>query len=192
MFPRTMADFERSVRNDVSVLVVRGSLDAQSAATLKPEVVAIGDSGTKKVLVDLEGLSLIDSSGVGVLISLFKRVRGNGGQVCFSGVKAQPKEVFRLLRLDRSLDICSTVEDALKKLSKKNLHVKNQVPSLPTPQPLTRRLRTCGQRRTCWPMPTVSGWCTCTTPSRTRSTSTSLWYVLPHVLAEQAGLHPGG
>lgn len=111
-----MADFERTERDGVQILVVRGSLDALSASDLKTEVVALGDSGVKKVLVDLDKLTLIDSSGVGVLISLFKRVRGQGGQVCFSGVKAQPKEVFRLLRLDRSLDICATVDDALKKL----------------------------------------------------------------------------
>ena len=59
-----MADFERSERGDVTLLAVRGSLDAKTAAELKPEVVAIGDSGTKKVVVDLAGLTLIDSSGV--------------------------------------------------------------------------------------------------------------------------------
>ena len=111
-----MADFERSDRNGVSLLIVRGDLDAKSASELKPEIVKIGDSNAKKVVVDLDQLTLIDSSGVGVLISLFKRVRSGGGQVCFAGVQAQPKEVFRLLRLDRSLDICATVEDALKKL----------------------------------------------------------------------------
>lgn len=111
-----MADWKRSEQDGVQLLVVRGSLDALSASDLKTEVVALGDSGAKKVLVDLDGLTLIDSSGVGVLISLFKRIRGAGGQVCFAGVKAQPKEVFRLLRLDRSLDICTTVDDAMKKL----------------------------------------------------------------------------
>jgi len=113
-----MADFERSERGDVTLLAVRGSLDAKTAAELKPEVVSIGDSGTKKVLVDLSGLTLIDSSGVGVLISLFKRLRAAGGQVCFACVQAQPKEVFRLLRLDRSLDLCVTVDEALDKLGK--------------------------------------------------------------------------
>ena len=111
-----MADWKRSEQDGVQLLAVRGSLDALSAGDLKTEIVALGDSGAKKVLVDLDGLTLIDSSGVGVLISLFKRVRGGGGQVCFAGVKAQPKEVFRLLRLDRSLDICATVDDAMKKL----------------------------------------------------------------------------
>ena len=111
-----MADFERSARGDITLLTVRGSLDAKSAGELKPEVVSIGDAGAKKVIVDLDKLQLIDSSGVGVLISLFKRIRSAGGQVCFAGVKAQPKEVFRLLRLDRSLDICGTVDEAMTKL----------------------------------------------------------------------------
>jgi anti-sigma B factor antagonist len=111
-----MADFTTSANGDTTVLAVRGSLDAKTAAELKPEVVKVGDSGTKKVVVDLTGLTLIDSSGVGVLISLFKRLRAIGGQVCFAGVQAQPKEVFRLLRLDRSLDLCTTVDEALRKL----------------------------------------------------------------------------
>jgi anti-sigma B factor antagonist len=115
-----MADFETSVRGDVTLLCVRGSLDAQSAGTLKPEVVVIGDSGTKKVVVDLSNLGLIDSSGVGVLISLFKRLRAIGGQVCFAGVHAQPREVFRLLRLDRSLDLVPTVDEALGRLANPN------------------------------------------------------------------------
>jgi anti-sigma B factor antagonist len=111
-----MTDFERSERGGVTLLAVRGSLDAQSATRLKPEVVAIGDSGTKKVVVDLSELTLLDSSGVGVLISLFKRVRALGGQVLYAGVKSQPKEVFRLLRLDRSLDVSATVDEAIGKL----------------------------------------------------------------------------
>ncbi len=112
-----MADFDRSERGDVSVLSVRASLDAHTAAELKPIVIALADSGVRKVVVNLEQLKLIDSSGVGVLISLFKRVRAAGGQVCFAGVKAQPKEVFRLLRLDRSLDICDSVDEAIAKLN---------------------------------------------------------------------------
>jgi anti-sigma B factor antagonist len=45
-------------------------------------------------------LRLIDSSGVGVLVSLYKRVRANGGDVRFAGVTAQPLVIFKLLRLD--------------------------------------------------------------------------------------------
>jgi anti-sigma B factor antagonist len=57
------------------------------------------------VIVDLSELRLIDSSGVGVMVSLYKRVRANGGEVKFVGVTAQPLVIFKLLRLDRAFEL---------------------------------------------------------------------------------------
>jgi anti-sigma B factor antagonist len=111
-----MFSFERNEREGVTVLSLSGNLDAATAAGLKQEVIAIADAKPLKVAVDLAQLTLIDSTGVGVLISLFKRVRAIGGAVHFAGLVAQPKEIFRLLRLDRSLDLHPTLEDALAKL----------------------------------------------------------------------------
>lgn len=111
-----MFSFERNEREDVTVLALQGNLDAATAAGLKQEVIAIADAKKNKVAVDLAQLTLIDSTGVGVLISLFKRVRALGGAVHFAGLVAQPKEIFRLLRLDRSLDLHPTLDDALAKL----------------------------------------------------------------------------
>ena len=44
---------------------------------------------------------MVDSSGVGALVSLYKRVRGQGGEVVVIGLRDQPLAIFRLLRLDR-------------------------------------------------------------------------------------------
>ena len=44
---------------------------------------------------------MIDSSGVGALVSLYKRVRAQGGNVVIKGVRDQPLAIFRLLRLDK-------------------------------------------------------------------------------------------
>jgi anti-sigma B factor antagonist len=112
-----MFQFQRERRDSVTLLSLKGHLDAQSAAQLKPEVIAIADSKELKVIVDLAPLTLIDSTGVGVLISLFKRTRALGGQVFFAGLNGQPKEVFRLLRLDRSLDLYPSTAEALAKLT---------------------------------------------------------------------------
>lgn len=111
-----MFSFERNERDGITVLSLIGNLDAATAAGLKSEVVAIADAKKTKVAVDLAQLTLIDSTGVGVLISLFKRVRALGGNVHFAGLAAQPKEIFRLLRLDRSLDLHPTLDEALVKL----------------------------------------------------------------------------
>ena len=111
-----MFRFDRQEREGVLVVQLHGSLDAMTASSFKPEVVAIAEAGTLKVIVDLQRLQLVDSTGVGVLISLFKRTRAQDGQVYFAGLNGQVKEVFRLLRLDRSLDLVPTVDEALQKL----------------------------------------------------------------------------
>jgi anti-sigma B factor antagonist len=111
-----MFQFERTERDGVTVLTLTGNLDAATATGLKQEVVALSDAGKTRVAVDLSRLTLIDSTGVGVLISLFKRIRAQGGTVHFAGLTGQPKEIFRLLRLDRSLDLHPKLDDALAKL----------------------------------------------------------------------------
>ena len=111
-----MFQFESSERDGVTVLSLVGNLDAATSAGLKKEVVTLTDGGKNRVAVDMSKVTLIDSTGVGVLISLFKRARAAGGAVHFSGLTGQPKEIFRLLRLDRSLDLHATLDEALGKL----------------------------------------------------------------------------
>jgi anti-sigma B factor antagonist len=83
-----------------TLLHIRGELDALSAPELRPVLDKLVDERRPEVCVDLSELRLIDSSGVGALVSLYKRVRANGGSVRFTGVKAQPLVIFKLLRLD--------------------------------------------------------------------------------------------
>jgi anti-sigma B factor antagonist len=111
-----MFRFEKGAREGCTLLALEGSLDASTAQTLKPEVLAIEQAKQLKVVVDLSALTLIDSTGVGTLISLFKRLRALEGNVFFAGLSGQPKEIFRLLRLDRSLDLFSTVNEAFERI----------------------------------------------------------------------------
>jgi len=112
----TMFQFERTEREGVTVLALTGNLDAATAGGLKSEVIAVSDAKKTRVAVDLSKVRLIDSTGVGVLISLFKRTRALGGMVHFAGLNGQPKEIFRLLRLDRSLDLHPSLDEALAQL----------------------------------------------------------------------------
>src|SRR5436189_6313585 len=91
--------------SDRAVLRVRGELDALSCPELRPVLDALVDEKKQAVTVDLSELRLIDSSGVGALVSLYKRVRANGGEVRFVGVTAQPLVIFKLLRLDRAFEL---------------------------------------------------------------------------------------
>ncbi len=93
-------NFSRIDEGKNSTLRVRGELDALSAPELRPTIDELVESEQSEITVDLSGLRLVDSSGVGALVSLYKRVRARGGEVRFTGVTAQPLVIFKLLRLD--------------------------------------------------------------------------------------------
>ena len=95
--------FSRTDTGDVTVLRIEGALDAMSTPELRPVIDAIVSDKRVKVDVQLSGLRLIDSSGVGAIVSLYKRMRAQGGVVSVKGLRDQPLAIFRLLRLDRVL-----------------------------------------------------------------------------------------
>ena len=73
-----------------TVLRVAGELDALTSAELRPTVDALVHAEGRKMTVDLSELRLIDGSGVGALVSLYKSVRAGGGDLRFVGVAGQP------------------------------------------------------------------------------------------------------
>lgn len=92
---------ERLDQGERTTLVVRGELDALSAPELRPMVDQLVAQKCKDIVVDVSELDLIDSSGVAVLVSLYKRTRAHGGRMVVVGARNQPLAVFKLLRIDR-------------------------------------------------------------------------------------------
>lgn len=96
-------NFNLSTEQNESVLKIAGELDVVSTHDLKPVVGKITETRPSKVVVDLSHLRLIDSSGVGLIVSLFKTVRSYEGALAVVGVHDQPLEILKLLQLDRVL-----------------------------------------------------------------------------------------
>ncbi len=91
----------RTDSGDETLLKIDGTLDALTAPELRPVLDQLVTESRKSITVDLSHLRLIDSSGVGALVSLLKRVRGYGGEVRVAGVRDQPLAIFKLLQLHR-------------------------------------------------------------------------------------------
>ncbi len=102
---KTTMIFSKNVQDDATVLQIAGELDALTAPDLRPTVDEIAEEKPQKVILDLSALRLIDSSGVGAIVSLFKRIRAGGGQFQVIGVQGQPRSIFQVLRLDRVFHI---------------------------------------------------------------------------------------
>ena len=92
------------IRTDLagaSKLEIDGALDALTVPDIRPVLDALVNDGVRHVTVDIEKVSLIDSSGVGAIVSLFKRLKAEGGEMVLVGARDQPLAVLKLLRLDK-------------------------------------------------------------------------------------------
>ena len=113
-----MFDFTKRNEGNVVILSLNGQLDALTAGKLKPFLDEMIEDENVCVVYDLQQLSLIDSSGVGVIVSTFKRTRAKGGDTRIACIMGQPKEVFQVLNLNKYIDICDTVENAVEMFPK--------------------------------------------------------------------------
>ena len=98
-------NFTRNDENGETVLRIEGVLDAVTTPEIRPTVEALVVEKRTPITIDVSALRLIDSSGVGVIVSLFKRAKSYGGQVKIHGLRDQPLTIFKLLRLDRVFSI---------------------------------------------------------------------------------------
>lgn len=107
-------DIETTTRGDGSVAVIRldGRLNMVAAPRMKGAVERVVDDGSPRVVVDLSGVSFMDSSGLGALIGALKKARQAHGDLRIVGVNEQVATVLALTNLDRVLRPFESVEAA--------------------------------------------------------------------------------
>ena len=67
----------------------------------------------RNVVLDCDGIDFIDSSGLGVLIAVLKRVTEHGGDLKLARLPKKVRMVFEITRAYKIFQICDTVEEAL-------------------------------------------------------------------------------
>lgn len=87
---------EAAAQQDVWVVVVEGELDASSAARLRSAVEEGLNEGLSSVVLDLAGISFIDSSGLSALIHAYKEVEDREGALT---LRAPSASVIRVLEM---------------------------------------------------------------------------------------------
>ena len=105
-------------RESATVVEVAGELDLHGAPQLRAELArAIELSAPPRVIVDLNGVTFLDSTGVGVLVGALKRARELDGQLLFCNPQPRVCRVFEITGLVEALPLFFTREaafDALK------------------------------------------------------------------------------
>jgi anti-sigma B factor antagonist len=96
-----------------TVVEADGEIDLAAAPSLRERLIALINDGRQQLVVDLDGVSFLDSTGLGVLVGALKRVRTTGGELRLVVTAPRIRKVFEVTRLDLAFDICDSVTVAV-------------------------------------------------------------------------------
>jgi len=82
---------------------LQGDLDINSNKEFKEKVNSV--QGVKKITVNCENLSYIDSTGLGAFISIYKHIKEKGEKLVITGLKPHIKKIFLITDLDKVFEI---------------------------------------------------------------------------------------
>lgn len=108
---------------DVTLLELKGRLVfADGDSTLRSRVNALVDEGRLKIILDLKGITYIDSCGVGVLIAKFVSVRRKGGDVRLLTLSERSHHVMKISGLLTVFETFTSENDAVESFSAGRTH----------------------------------------------------------------------
>lgn len=97
----------------VAILEIDGQLIVGNRQELKTLVQEGLDRGERKFLIDCSRTGYIDSSGLGALVTLSKKVREANGDLRIAGLNEDLRALFELTKLDMLFHIAPSAEEAL-------------------------------------------------------------------------------
>ena len=97
--------YEIDSEGGVTVVTVEGELVVGNRRAFKDGVLDRLSGGDRKFLVDFSEASYVDSSGLGVLVSLSKKIREEGGELRICGLNEDLRTLFELTKLDTLFEI---------------------------------------------------------------------------------------
>lgn len=96
-----------------TVFSLEGKLELQTSRALRDGLRPVLEASAPRVVIDLAGVSFMDSSGLTVLIEAKRGVEHYGGRLQLCGLSPHLRQLFRITGLVGSFEICATRAEAL-------------------------------------------------------------------------------
>ena len=95
-----------------TVVAVGGEIDVYTAPKLRDKITELVAGGCYELVVDLEAVEFLDSTGLGVLVGGLKKVRAHDGMLRLVCTQDRLLKIFRITGLAKVFDIHDTAEAA--------------------------------------------------------------------------------
>jgi anti-sigma B factor antagonist len=104
----------RKVNDKVSVIDVKGELTAFAEGVLMQAYTQCSDGGARAIVLNFEGLEYMNSSGIGLLVTLLIRVNREKQRLLTYGLTEHYRNIFQITRLDDAISIYDSEEEAVR------------------------------------------------------------------------------
>jgi anti-sigma B factor antagonist len=106
-------DLDTTERDGSTLVSLRGEIDVYTAPRLRQAIVDLVEGGSKSIVVDLQAVDFLDSTGLGVLVEALKRVRSEQGDLAIVATQDKILKIFDITGLNKAFRIHRSVEDAM-------------------------------------------------------------------------------
>ncbi|HSX68199.1 anti-sigma factor antagonist [Nocardioides sp.] len=106
-------DLNARDHDGVSVVAVKGEIDVYTAPRLRDRITDLVGGGAYRIVVDLEGVEFLDSTGLGVLVGGLKKVRAHGGSLQLVCTQERLLKIFRITGLAKVFVIHDDLDSAI-------------------------------------------------------------------------------
>ncbi|MBN1871052.1 MAG: STAS domain-containing protein [Candidatus Omnitrophica bacterium] len=100
-------------KSGIKVCYAEGDIDINSSPQVKKAFDKIIQTKSGKVLINLEKVGYIDSSGLATLVEILKNVKGFGGKLKLCNLSSKVRSLFEITKLEKLFDIKDTETDAI-------------------------------------------------------------------------------
>jgi anti-anti-sigma factor len=107
----TILEVDTKDRDDGVQLALKGELDLSTIEKVEAELTRVEDAGNRLIVLDLSGLTFLDSTGLRTIVTADQRARRSGRRVVILKGPATVHRVFTITRLDERLEIVESDEE---------------------------------------------------------------------------------
>ena len=100
-------------QQEYTVLSVGGEIDVYTAPQLRQRLIELVEEGSQHIVVDMEQVEFLDSTGLGVLVGGLKRVRALDGSLRLVCAQERILKIFRITGLEKVFGIYGSVDEAV-------------------------------------------------------------------------------
>ena len=103
----------RKAENNASIMDIKGEVNAFAESALMDAYTQASTGGANVIILNFTDLEYMNSSGIGLLVTLLIRVQRQKQRLMAFGLSSHYQQIFELTRLNEAIPVCETEAEAL-------------------------------------------------------------------------------